>query len=476
MGLIMNIMLKAMQMLPKKTKDKMKAPLLQKNRYVIGKDHPLIEMNLTNFLICVQNCGTCPSYSGVKGEALFCASGKSTAKIEQNGCNCVICPIFDKCGAAGHSKAYFCVNGAYKPQDTENSATELTDLSERYISRFMSKDQDENDQESDDNDTIVEIDNTKTSNTEMANDEPVEININLIGDKEVATDSKTPILKASLDAGIPHTHVCGGRARCSTCRVIVTEGLENCLPRNELEQSLAKFKGFSSNIRLACQTTATSDISVRRLVLDDNDISEAINQGRHRKNEIGKEYDVTIMFSDIRSFTSFSEKALPYDVIHVLNRYFDQVGSAIDSCGGYIDKYMGDGIMVIFGLDRQLKENHAVLAAKAALGMQEALVEFNEYLSNHFNHEFKIGIGIHSGTAIIGNLGFSKKKEYTALGDTVNTASRIESLNKKIGSTILVSEKTYNQIQSKFLWGKGYRTKVKGKEEFVVVYELKGGA
>ncbi len=178
------------------------------------------------------------------------------------------------------------------------------------------------------------------------------------------------------------------------------------------------------------------------------------------------------MFCDIRSFTAFSERSLPYDVIHILNRYFETLGAIIDRQGGFIDKYMGDGIMVIFGLDRSAQEHSARLAVGAARDMARALPEFNRYLQSHFNHEFRIGVGIHTGTVILGSLGFHKKKEYTAIGDTVNTASRIEAVNKHAGTTILVSEHTYALAGAGFRWGKKFSAEVKGKEEVLHVHEL----
>jgi len=283
---------------------------------------------------------------------------------------------------------------------------------------------------------------------------------------------RTTILNASLGAGIPHTHVCGGRARCSTCRVLVTRGLENCSPRNDAEARLAKIKGFSPEIRLACQTTVMGDVSLRRLVLDDTDIRAAIQEGRSDPGDAGREAEVTLLFCDIRSFTAFAEQALPYDVIHILNRYFEALGGIIDRHGGYIDKYMGDGIMVIFGLDPTVQGHSARLAVAAAQDMALMLPGFNEYLKSHFNHEFRIGVGVHTGTVILGSLGYHKKKEYTAIGDTVNTASRIEAENKKAGTTVLVSEHTYALAGAGFRWGKQFSAGVKGKEENLHLYEL----
>ena len=284
------------------------------------------------------------------------------------------------------------------------------------------------------------------------------------------TTSSTSLLQASLGAGIPHTHACGGRARCSTCRVIVTGGLDRCRPRNGAEAALARVKGFSPDVRLACQTTVTDDVTLRRLVLDDADIQAAVREGRIDPGDVGRGREVTILFCNVRLFTAFSERALPYDVIHILNGYFETVGAIIDRHGGYIDKYMGDGIMVIFGLDRTVGGDHAGLAVSAAGEMALALPEFNRYLESHFGHSFRIGI--HTGTVILGSLGYHKKKEHTALGDTVNTASRIEAYTKDAGAAILVAESTYERVRKGSRWGARYTAEVKGKEEPLQLYEL----
>ncbi|HEO64900.1 MAG TPA: adenylate/guanylate cyclase domain-containing protein, partial [Spirochaetes bacterium] len=181
--------------------------------------------------------------------------------------------------------------------------------------------------------TISEPDDT-------ANDETITVHLDFSGDHLVDSKSHIPILEASLNASIPHTHVCGGQARCSTCRVLILKGLEHVKPRNEKEKRLAAIKGFPQNVRLACQTKITGDIKLRRLVFDDQDINEAVNQGAQSLGEQGQEQHLSILFSDIRSFTSFSEKNLPYDIIHILNRYFEALGHCIDENGGYIDKYM----------------------------------------------------------------------------------------------------------------------------------------
>ena len=448
-----------MLMIPGFIRKKIKAGPLGNKRLKLGKTHPNIEMNLENLLICMKYCGTCPSYPGNKMEALFCASGESSNKIVENGCNCVSCPLYEQCSI--NNSAYFCINGSCAGRDTEIGNCENTDTANTYLARFIDT------EESSNNEDILIDGNKEISSTGDA----VDIKMDFIGDKIVETKSNVSILESSLTAGIDHTHVCGGRARCSTCRVIVTDGLEHCIPRNEKEQALAKIKGFSPEVRLACQTTVNDDITIRRLVLYAEDISVAINEGRSKLNDSGREIEATILFSDIRSFTSFSENSLPYDIVHILNRYFDTLGEDIDSHGGYIDKYMGDGIMAIFGLDQNSDESSAFQAVSAAMEMMNSLNYFNKYLASRFDHEFKIGIGIHTGKVIVGNLGYRKKKEFTAIGDTVNTASRIESLNKKAGTSILISEETYSKIKDQFRWKHKFKSKVKGKELPVIVYE-----
>lgn len=438
-----------MKMLPKKIRDSMQAPMIEKTRMAVGQKHPTIAMNITNLIICAQNCGTCPSYPNVTGEALYCASGASAIQVEEKGCNCVSCPLIDQCSR--NNAVYFCIHGSCSSKDNEDSGS-----FGNYLDRFILPSQE------------ILSQNSLPSSAEAFEDK--EVLLKFTDEKDIDSVNGISLLQASLNAGIPHVHVCGGRGRCSTCRVIVTQGLENCLPRNEKEVQIAVLKGFSAEVRLACQTKVTGDISLRRLVLDNGDIAEAI-EGKLLK-ESGREVDATILFSDIRSFTSFSEKSLPYDVVHILNRYFGLIGEIIDKNGGYIDKYMGDGIMVIFGLDKNKKEDHAFLAAQTSIEMLRVLHNFNKYLEKYFSHRFAIGIGVHSGKVIVGNLGFHKKKDYTAIGDTVNTASRIESLTKKAKTAILFSDESFLRIEKNFQWGKVYQAKVKGKEEKIIVHEL----
>lgn len=282
-------------------------------------------------------------------------------------------------------------------------------------------------------------------------------------DREIAVDvedTDQSLLEIARAAGVPHAAACGGNARCSTCRVMVLEHPENVAPRNAAEDRLAKRKGFDPEIRLACQTRITGDVKLRRLVIDEEDIKIAQSSG---KKATGKDRQLAILFSDIRNFTSFAESHLAYDVIHILGRYFRKVGGPVLAHGGYIDKYMGDGIMAIFGLDQEDPEPTCFNAVSAGLGMLEAVEELNVYLEEQFDTRFRIGIGIHIGPVIIGELGHPKKMQFTAIGDTVNIASRIESATKETGTMLLVSDEVRQYLGGRAVFGESHVVNLKGK-------------
>ena len=265
------------------------------------------------------------------------------------------------------------------------------------------------------------------------------------------------VLQLALAHDVDLTHICGGNARCSTCRVVVLEG--ELPPRNEAEAQLANKLGFSDHVRLSCQLSAAHPMRLRRVVKDETD-RQLIKQ-----SNAADERSLAILFSDIRSFTTFSERHLPYDIVHILNRYFLRMGEAILKHQGQIDKYMGDGVMAIFGLEGTA--HPAVLAYRAALDMQAALREFNEYLASSFDECFEIGIGIHYGKVVVGQLGHPKHKSYTAIGDTVNVAARIESATKGL-ARLLVSEQAYSALGD-VQW-ESVELKVKGKSQPLRVY------
>ena len=281
------------------------------------------------------------------------------------------------------------------------------------------------------------------------------------------------LLDVSLTNQIPHYHACGGLAKCSTCRVLVVSGSENLTDRTEAEETLAKKKGFDDRIRLACQARVKGDIVVRRLVLDNIDAKTA-NTAKSKTGDmcLGNAMQVAVLFSDIRGFTPFSENHYPYDVMHILNRYLYGVGEAIHRYNGYIDKYMGDGVMALFGIEGEGPNEASNNALFAALDMIEELKKFNIYLYDQFEERFQVGIGIHVGEVVVGEMGHPDRRQLTALGDVVNTASRIESATKTYQAQILVSQEVLAYTKNKVEVGQVVNATLKGKSTPLTLTEV----
>jgi len=284
------------------------------------------------------------------------------------------------------------------------------------------------------------------------------------------------LLDVSLRSGIAHAHACGGHARCSTCRVEVTDGIDACAPRTPAEQSLADRLGFSPQLRLACQTTANNSVTMRRLILDDDDVALVDVRARSAAAvAAGEERSLAIMFADIREFTAFSEPLPPHDVVHVLNRYFHAMGREVARFGGCIDNYMGDGVMALFGLgDSDTDQSAALNAVQAGLAMLKAMDALKPYLETAYGQSFDMRIGIHFGDAVVGSIGAVGRERVTAIGDSVNFASRIEGANKAEGTRLLISETLYALVGPPLKIGRSLRVPVKGKSGEYTLYEVVG--
>lgn len=187
----------------------------------------------------------------------------------------------------------------------------------------------------------------------------------------------------------------------------------------------------------------------------------------------GKRAEITILFSDIRGFTTLSEKLAPDEVSKRLNQYFNKMEPIIHKHRGTLDKFMGDGIMAIFGAPVQ-HEDHALLAVKAALDMQEKLVELNKEWEKEDRPTFSMGIGINTGFCFVGNLGSKKRIQYTAIGDAVNIASRLEQMNKPFNTKIIISQFTYEKVRNFVEVRALKKESIRGRTEAVMIYELKG--
>jgi len=244
------------------------------------------------------------------------------------------------------------------------------------------------------------------------------------------------VLEASRFAGIPHASVCGGRGRCSTCRIRVAGDRARLPAASPEERKVLDRVGAAPDVRLACQLRPLGDLRVTPLLPPNAQASDGFRRPDYLQ---GMEKEIAILFVDIRAFTQLSEQKLPYDVVFLLNRYFAEMGVAVERAGGRIDKFIGDGVMALFGLDSgpEAGSREALAAARA---MAERLVELNRALEHDLTEPLRIGIGIHVGPAIVGEMGYGKAVSVTAVGDSVNTASRLEALTKTYGAQLVVSE------------------------------------
>ena len=245
------------------------------------------------------------------------------------------------------------------------------------------------------------------------------------------------LLDVSRMHGIPHASVCGGRGRCSTCRVRIARGLENLREPDAAEAKVLHRISAPPNVRLACQTRVAEDLEITPL-LPPHNTGMADTRGGPSYLQ-GRELEIAVLFADIRGFTTLSEERLPYDVVFILNRYFAEMGAAIEGAGGRIDKFIGDGIMALFGVNGD-PEAGARQAVAAARDMARRLVDLNGSLAGDLETPLRIGIGLHLGPAIVGEMGYGRVRGVTAVGDTVNTASRLEALTKDFGVQLIVSE------------------------------------
>ncbi|MBI1883876.1 MAG: adenylate/guanylate cyclase domain-containing protein [Chlamydiae bacterium] len=186
----------------------------------------------------------------------------------------------------------------------------------------------------------------------------------------------------------------------------------------------------------------------------------------------GKREELTVLFSDIQNFSSYCERKTPEEVISILNEYFDAMTQIILECGGTLDKYLGDGLMAIFGAPLPLFQNHAVCAVNAAYQMQKKLKELQQNWKARGHEPFSIGVGVNTGWMVVGNVGSSHVMNYTVLGDEVNLAARLEGLTRSFDVPIVISQATNARVENHWETRFLGETKVKGMERSVAVYEV----
>lgn len=250
----------------------------------------------------------------------------------------------------------------------------------------------------------------------------------------VAAHQGSSLLEAARDAGLPHASVCGGRARCTTCRVRVGRGLESLPAAGALEAEALKRIGAAPNVRLACQVRPMADVWITPLVP-----AEATPEAARKPGGVeGHEQLVVAMFVDLRGSTALGEARLPYDVVFILNQFFAEMSAALAATGGHYAQFTGDGLLALYGLEGEIGPACRNAIAGAA-EMRRRITLLNERLAHELAAPLRMGIGVHAGLAIVGTMGPPAAPIISAIGDTINCAARLESLTKEFGTLLVVS-------------------------------------
>lgn len=302
------------------------------------------------------------------------------------------------------------------------------------------------------------------------------------------------VLEASLALGIPHVSLCGGKARCSTCRVAVDPCAATRLePRTPGENALARKLGLPDEIRLACQArlapaartsgTGTPPGVVRRLMLHLEDSAHVPKAAAARSGSLvreqappapgtlpsaGREIEAAVLFADLRQFTTFSEHRPPYDVIYILDHYVRLMEAAVGAEGGRIQVWMGDGFLAVFEEDEA--GTACGRAIRAALAMHQAMPALNARVKSLRARSLRLGVGIHFGPLVEGGVG--PRGIATTIGDTVNTASRIEAMTKETGASILVSQTVHAKAHGLGSAQGKHRLRLRGRRTPITLVEI----
>ncbi|WP_170607262.1 adenylate/guanylate cyclase domain-containing protein [Ruegeria arenilitoris] len=257
------------------------------------------------------------------------------------------------------------------------------------------------------------------------------VRVRYVNGPEVVSEKGMTLLEISQANGVPHTALCGGKGRCTTCRIFVEDGGDQLPAPSDIEARSLSAVGAPDGMRLACQVRPTAPLTVFRVFRPDG------GRGRAHASQ-GQERQLAVLFLDMRGFTALTAGQLPYDIVFLLNRFFDAIVPAITANGGTVDKYMGDGLLAMF--ETRDAASSALAGLNAAAGVGHALERFNQQLKAEGSPEIRIGMGLHLGDLVLGEIGAAKHAPRTIIGDAVNVASRLEAETKALRVELLVSQ------------------------------------
>ena len=263
------------------------------------------------------------------------------------------------------------------------------------------------------------------------------INLSYGNGRTVRIPKGLSVLEASLRNNVPHASVCGGRARCSTCRIRI---IGDCgdLPEPSQREAfvLGRVGASDPSIRLACQLRPASDLSFFQLFLP-----HTMSADGHESNpmRIGQERYLVSLFVDMRGSTRLAEKRLPFDTVFIVNRFLGAVSQAVIESGGRPNQFVGDGMLALFGLASS-RRRACRQALKAAALIAANVDELNKFLEHDLREPLRFGIGINGGEVIVGDIGYRDHMVFTALGDPVNVAARLQDMTKSLECEVVISD------------------------------------
>jgi len=248
----------------------------------------------------------------------------------------------------------------------------------------------------------------------------------------------------------------------------VSDGSAHLPPPGRLEaQALARIEA-PPNVRLACQTRPTRDVTVTPLLPPNAGPSSA---AQPRSGAQGRERPIVAMFVDLRDSTRLGEGRLPYDVVFIMNQFFAEMHAALRATGGYYAQFRGDGLLALYGLESDLPAACKAAIAGAA-DMQTRIEQLNRSLAADLERPLRIGIGIHAGVAIVGTMGPPEAPIYSAIGDMVNTAARLENMTKAYGVVLVISAEALQHAGIELPTKDRHQVRVRGKNERLTVYAI----
>jgi adenylate cyclase len=260
-------------------------------------------------------------------------------------------------------------------------------------------------------------------------------------ERSVRVPRGVSVLDASLRHNIPHAHVCGGRGRCSTCRIRVVGGRADLPPAGPAEEAVLRRVYAGAGVRLACQLRPERDISFVPLLPPQTGVAGAYKDNQPHS---GDERYAVMMFVDMRGSTRLAEHRLPFDTVFLINRFLNAVSRAVIAAGGAPNQILGDGLLALFGLDKSPATGCREAVEACAL-IAHNVERLSALVADELSGPIRFGVGLHAGLVIVGDIGYEKYAAFTAIGDCVNVAARLQDLTKSMDCEVLMSEEVYAQ-------------------------------